>query len=78
MQTKRDDDTVYRDSNGNVFQVLEQFQLVSEMRSAGYIVVIDGVQWGNGPRDLSGCSLESFPTREAALSAVLERTSIIV
>lgn len=35
-----------------------------------WMVLIDGVQWGRGPRDKSGASSQTWPTRREAREAV--------
>ena len=48
------------------------FEIV-ETVDGEYMVLCRGIQWGKGPRDLSGCSSETWPTKQAAYAAIIER-----
>ena len=48
------------------------FEIV-ETVDGNYMVLCQGIQWGKGPRDLSGCSSETWPTKQAAYEAIMER-----
>ena len=37
-----------------------------ECVDGSWMVTVDGIQWGRGPRDASGASSETFPTEAAA------------
>jgi hypothetical protein len=42
-----------------------------------YMVLIDGVQWGKGPRDKSGASSQTWPTRLEAIKAIVADDTLI-
>ena len=48
---------------------LQGFEIV-ETVDGDYMVLCQGIQWGKGPRDLSGCSRETWPTKQAAYEAI--------
>jgi hypothetical protein len=35
-----------------------------------WMVLIDGIQWGEGPRDKSGCSAQTWQTKREAKEAI--------
>jgi hypothetical protein len=35
-----------------------------------YMILVDGVQWGQGPRDMSGASSQTWPTEKEAWLAI--------
>ena len=43
---------------------------VRETIDGEWMITFDGIQWGKGPRDLSGCSSQTWPTRQEAINAV--------
>jgi hypothetical protein len=44
---------------------------IHEALGGGWIVTRHGIQWGAPPCDRSGCSAETFPSKAAAVAAVL-------
>ena len=48
---------------------LQGFEIV-ETVDGDYMVLCQGIQWGKGPRDLAGCSRETWPTKQAAYEAI--------
>jgi hypothetical protein len=48
---------------------MKQYEII-ETVDGEYAVLVDGIQWGKGPRDLSGCSSQTWPTREEAQKAI--------
>jgi hypothetical protein len=43
---------------------------IEETVDSEFMVLIDGIQWGKGPRDLSGASSQTWPTKQAARDAI--------
>ena len=48
---------------------MSRYELV-ETVDREWMVLVGGVQWGKGPHDLSGCSSQTWPTREEAKQAI--------
>jgi hypothetical protein len=40
-----------------------------------WMVLVDGIQWGDGPRDLSGASGQTWPTEREARDAIENENS---
>lgn len=46
---------------------------IEEVAGGGWMILKDGLQWGQGPRDSSGASSQVWPTKAAAISALMSR-----
>ncbi len=55
---------------------LQGFEIV-ETVDGDYMVLCQGIQWGKGPRDLSGCSRETWHTLMALLE-VFQKQYLLV
>lgn len=45
---------------------------VEETVDGRWMILSSGIQWGEGPHDASGCSSQTWETREDALRAIAE------
>lgn len=55
-----------------LFRIAGKSYEVTETSDGRWMVCFDGIQWGEGPRDQSGCSSQTFATREEAVAAAEE------
>jgi hypothetical protein len=50
---------------------ITQHAEVVETIDHAYMILVNGMQWGVGPYDTSGCSYQCWPTRQQAVAAYL-------
>lgn len=55
---------------------MSRYEIV-ETVDGKFIVLVDGLQWGRGPRDRSGASSQTWKTQNDAKHAIASRAEIV-